>query len=312
MTSSIRRPGVAALAAVLFSVFVPLAGPAAGEKPTAPPVRVVIIDGQNNHAWNQTTPQLKKALESCGRFTVAVSTSTQTDGKKPSPSITPVAFPPDLSGYDVVLSNYNGAAWPKEFQTALEERLAAGKTGLVIVHAADNSFPGWAEYNRMIGPGWRGSSFGPRLVLGDDGKAIRVEEGTGPGAGHGAQHPFKVVTRDPEHPVMKGLPAEWLHAQDELYHGLRGPLEGMHLLATAYSDKKTGGTGENEPMIWTMTYSKGRVFHTPMGHSLTAMQCLGFVTVLRRGTEWAATGEVTVPVPADFPTATKVSVESGK
>ena len=34
-----------------------------------------------------------------------------------------------------------------------------------------------------------------------------------------------------------------------------------------------------------------------------AMQCTGFQVTLLRGAEWAATGEVTQPVPADFPTA---------
>src|SRR5215475_8242395 len=35
-------------------------------------VRVVIIDGQNNHDWRSTTPVMKKALEDSGRFTVDV------------------------------------------------------------------------------------------------------------------------------------------------------------------------------------------------------------------------------------------------
>ena len=97
------------------------------------------------------------------------------------------------------------------------------------------------------------------------------------------------------------MPAEWLHAKDELYHGMRGPAENVHLLATAFSDRKAGGTGAHEPMIWTVSYGKGRVFHTPMGHDVSAMRCVGFITTVRRGTEWAATGEVTQPIPDDFP-----------
>ena len=79
------------------------------------------------------------------------------------------------------------------------------------------------------------------------------------------------------------------------------------MLATAFSEKKTGGTGEHEPMIWTVSYGKGRVFHTPMGHDLEAMRCVGFIATLQRGTEWAATGEVTIPIPPNFPTAGKTS-----
>jgi hypothetical protein len=266
-------------------------------------VRVLIIDGQNNHNWRATTPLLKRELESCGRFAVDVASNVKAGEKSPTET---TAFPPDLARYQVVLSNYNGAPWPREFQDALEQRLRAGVLGLVIVHAANNAFEGWPQYNEMIGLGWRGNGFGDRLVLDAAGRQVRVPRGSGPGSGHGAQRPFLVVVRDADHPITRGMPHEWLHAQDELYHGLRGPAGHMHLLATAYSDRATGGTGEHEPMIWTVAYGKGRVFHTPMGHDLPGMRCVGFMATLQRGTEWAATGDVSVPLPADFPTADRV------
>ena len=50
-------------------------------------------------------------------------------------------------------------------------------------------------------------------------------------------------------------------------------------------------------------YGEGRVFHTTLGHADYSMNCVGFVTTLLRGTEWAATGEVTIAVPEDFPSA---------
>jgi type 1 glutamine amidotransferase len=281
----------------------------AGDEGRAEPtLRVILIDGQNNHDWRRTTPVLKRQLESCGRFSVDVSSYL----KKADPpgAVKTVPFPPDLSKYDVLVSNYNGAPWPREFQKALEDRLRAGKIGLVIVHAANNSFPGWKEYNEMIGMGWRDNSFGDRLVVDDRGKAVRVPRGKGPGSSHGPRHPFKVVVRDPDHPVTRGMPREWMHAKDELYHGMRGPAHHVHILATAYSDRRYGGTGENEPMIWTVAYGKGRVFHTPMGHDVEAMRCVGFKATLQRGTEWAATGKVTLPLPKDFPTATRVRSES--
>jgi len=86
---------------------------------------------------------------------------------------------------------------------------------------------------------------------------------------------------------------------------MRGPIKDVKVLATAYSDKKTGGIGENEPMIWTVTYGKGRVFHTPMGHDTDGLRGVGFTATLQRGTEWATTGKVTLPLPRDFPTATE-------
>jgi type 1 glutamine amidotransferase len=263
-------------------------------------IRVVIIDGQNNHNWRATTPLLKKVLEDNGKFSVDVSSNLKA-GDKPGSVEKTVPFPPDLSKYDVVMSNYNGAEWPKEFQTALDGWLKDGKGNLVIVHAANNAFTNWKEYNLMIGLGWRGAGFGERLITDASGKESRVEKGKGPGSGHGAKHAFTVTVRDAEHPVTKGMPKEWMHAPDELYHGLRGPIGEMHLLATSFSDKGKGGTGEHEPMIWTMMYGKGRVFHTPMGHDLDGMRCIGFVTTLLRGTEWAATGKVTIPIPDNFP-----------
>jgi type 1 glutamine amidotransferase len=281
-----------------------------GDKTGNKKIRVILIDGQNNHNWVQTTPFLKKVLEESGHFTVDVSSNL---GPKNAPhkDLKTVPFPPDLNQYDVLLSNYNGAPWPKEFNDALESTLKEGKIGLVIVHAANNSFTGkWAEYDRMIGMGWRNNNYGDRLTLDANGKEVRVPKGQGPGAGHGSRYAFVVSIRDGNHPVTRGMPLEWMHAKDELYQGMRGPIENVHLLATSFADPKKGGkssSGEHEPMIWTVSYGKGKVFHTPMGHDLEAMRCVGFITTLQRGTEWAATGKVTIPIPRDFPTAGQTS-----
>src|SRR5262249_47862033 len=155
-----------------------------GEKKAEGKVRVVIIDGQNNHDWRSTTPVMKKALEACGRFTVDVSTNLKPGDSKPAPQQPTVPFPPDLGKFDVVLSNYNGAAWPKESQTALDSALKEGKVGLVIIHAANNAFGNWNEYNRMIGMGWRGAKAGDRLKFDDAGKEVRVPAGEDQGSGH--------------------------------------------------------------------------------------------------------------------------------
>ena len=285
------------------------AGTAAPVQKAGSKLRVVLIDGQNNHDWRSTTPVMKKALEDTGRFRVDVSTYLNPNDKRGLPAgWKSVPFPPDLSKYDVVLSNYNGASWPKEFNHALDVRLKEGKVGLVIVHAANNSFGGWKEYNQMIGMGWRGANYGRRLKVDENGKEVIVPKGEDLGSSHRYTGPFAVVIRDPEHPVTKGMPREWMHARDELYDNMRGPIEHVHLLATAYSK----GTKTNEPMIWTVTYDKGRVFHTPMGHDVNAMHCVGFLTTLARGTEWAATGNVTLPLPSNFPTEKKASSVKGQ
>jgi type 1 glutamine amidotransferase len=266
-------------------------------------IRVLLVDGQNNHNWRATSPVLKAILEAPGKFTVDVTSNLKKDDK-PGTIEPTVPFPPDLSKYDVVVSNYNGASWDEKFNKQLEERLKEGKIGLVIIHAANNSFGGWKEYNQMIGMGWRGKEYGDRLKFDENGKEIRVTKGEGDGSGHRYTGKFSVTVRDGEHPVTKGMPKEWMHNNDELYDNMRGPIENIHMLATAYSK----GTMTSEPMIWTIDYGKGRVFHTPMGHDVNAMKCVGFAATVQRGTEWAATGKVTIPLPKDFPTEKDVSI----
>ncbi len=266
-------------------------------------LNVLIIDGQNNHNWRATTPVMKKFLEKTGRFNVEVAT-TPTDKNAPAEEWD--KFRPDFAKYDVVLSNYNGQMWPEAVQKSFEKYVEDGG-GVVIVHAANNAFSGWKEYNQMIGLGWRGNSFGPRVYLDDEGKEVRVKAGEGPGAGHGPQHDFAIIVRDREHPVTKGMPQVWMHAKDELYQGQRGPAENMHILATALAATDQRGTGVNEPMIWWIPYGKGRVFTTVMGHSDYSMSGVGFQATVARGCEWAATGKVTLPLPENFPTADAVS-----
>lgn len=291
-------------ACVLAVAFFALAlGRAAAED--APSVKVILIDGQNNHNWRATTPVIKKALQGTGRFTVDVSSNLK-KGDRPGNVRETVSFPPDLTRYDVLVSNYNGQAWPKEFQASLVERVREGKLGLVVFHAANNCFAGWPEFNEMIGMGWRNNRFGDRIFLDGEGKLVRQEKGKGLGAGETSLHPFAVTVRDAEHPVTKGMPPEWMHAADQLVHGLRGPVKNVKVLATAYSDKAKKGTGEHEPILWTVSYGKGRIFHTPMGHDVKSVRCVGFATALARGTEWAATGKVTIAIPKDFPTEKEV------
>ncbi len=264
-------------------------------------LKVLIIDGQNNHDWRATTPVMKWALEQTGRFTVEVSTTP--DGAIGDD------WRPKFSDYDVILSNYNGHDWPEAVRTAFVEYVRNGG-GFVSVHAADNSFGGWREFNEMIGVGgWggRNEKSGPMLYW-QDGKIVR-DESPGSGGTHGAYHEFVVETRVPTHPIMKGLPPKWKHAADELYAKMRGPATNLTVIATAFSAPDKDGTGKHEPILMVINYGKGRVFHTVLGHDAHTMAGSGFQVTLARGTEWAATGKVTLPPPKpeDMPADTVVT-----
>lgn len=268
-------------------------------------IPVLIVDGHNNHEWKATTPAMKAMLEQTGLFRVDVATA-------PPGAEEMKTFRPEFAKYRVVLLNYtdypNADLWPGETMADFERYMQRGG-GMVIVHAAASGFGQWQEFNRMIGVGgWGGrdEKSGP-VIRFRDGKFVRDMSPAKAGH-HGKQHEFQVTARDPNHPILKGLPPVWMHAKDEFYDTLRGPAENMNVLATGFTSKEMGGTGENEPVLFTVRYHKGRVFHTILGHHVEAMRCVGFITTLQRGTEWAASGRVTQKAPPDFPTADKISI----
>ena len=267
------------------------------------PISILLVDGQSGgpyHVWQRTTPVLKKELEDTGLFQVTVATSPLFGGDFSN-------FKPKFSDYKAIVWNYDAPDWPADLRQQLEEYVRGGG-GLVVVHAADNAFPDWPAWNQMIGiGGWRNRSekSGPLWYF-KDGKLVS-DTSAGSAGSHGARIPFQVVTQASEHPIMKGLPSPWMHAADELYATLRGPGENMTVLATAHSERENSGTDRDEPILMVLSYGRGRIFHTTMGHDVAALSCVGFMTTYQRGTEWAATGKVTQKVPAAFPTANTVS-----
>ena len=231
------------------------------------PIRTLLLSGANNHDWKRTAPYLQSLLIDSGRFSVTLATDASS------------ALEDDLESYDLFLLDYNGPLWSEKAQSNFLEAVHKG-VGVVIYHAANNSFEGWTEYEKLVGLLWR--------------------EGTG----HGQFHTFKVDIANSAHPITEGVAG--FETEDELYHCLV-PMHGteVEILATAYSDTAQGGSGNHEPVLMTSLYGQGRVFHTALGHvwegdpncgyrgcSLVALENEGFQKTLLRGCEWAATGSV--------------------
>lgn len=253
--------------------------------PGAEQLSALILDGRNNHDWEAGTRAIQSILTGTGRFRVDVSTFPQK---------------PDFSRYDVVINNFNGGhlkdgvRWPRETEQALESYVRGGG-GLVVFHAANNAFLEWPAYNEMIGLGWREKTFGPGLAV-VDGKVVQVPAGSGLPPGHGPRHEFEVFVLDKEHPISRGLPDHWKHPAEQLTHGQHGPAEGLNILTYAFSEVSRRG----EPMDWVRQYGKGRVYVTMLGHTWKNepnpnLDDVSFQALLARGTEWAATGAVTLP-----------------
>lgn len=259
-------------AAALISAIIMPALPAKAADPGGKEdkIRILILSGANNHDWKSTTPVLRSIYENSGRFSVDVTEKV--------PALTAA----DFAKFDALVSNYTtypkvvGQRWPAATEKAFLDYIAAGH-GFVLFHAASTAWGDWPEFRKLIGLSWQKDAAGKNI------------------SGHGAQHPFTVKITDHEHPVTRGMP-DFLHLPDELYHRqLLDP--SAQVLATTFSDHAKRGSGTDEPMVVVTRLGKGRAFHCAMGHATSQMEGVGFQSLMLRGTEWAATGEVTIPVP---------------
>jgi len=228
-------------------------------------IKALLLAGTNNHDCARSAPFCKNLMERTGEFQVDLV-------EDPSPALEDAE---KLKSYQLIFSDYNGPAWSDAANANFVDAVRGG-TGVCILHAADNAFPGWVEYEEICALLWR--------------------EGTG----HGSYHQFDVKITDADHPVTRGLPPVLKNHPDELYH----KLVHMHntpydVIATAYSDPETGGTGNDEPMLVVKEYGDGRVFHCILGHvweggGMDTFENADFQRVLLRGCEWAATGTVMI------------------
>lgn len=264
-------------------------------------IKTLIVTGEDgNHDWEKGSDALWQILTNSEQFKVDMAIV-------PPEKENITAFKPHFDEYALIILNYGGNTWGKETQENFEKFVNNGG-GVVLIHSSVLPMPEWQAYNEMTGiSGWLGRNEKSGSFVYWDGGQIFHDKTPGEAGYHGPLHPFTVVHRNPDHPILKGLPKNWGHFQDELYGKLRGPARNMEILATAFDDPELQGSGRHEPVLWTVSWGKGRVFVNLMGHvcrnnrNLYAMECTGFQVTLLRGAEWAATGSVTQEVPKDFP-----------
>ncbi|MEE9369267.1 MAG: ThuA domain-containing protein [Pontiella sp.] len=260
------------------------------------PVKVLIVDGFSNHDWQHTTACIKAVLNQSDRFDIAVNTfSENADGWSPS-----------FKNYDVVIQTCNdiggGPTWPRQAELALEEYVAAGG-GLYVFHSANNAFPHWEEYNRMIGLGWRNKDFGWAITIDTEGHEVRIPAGEGENTDHG-KRVDALLTRSGNHPIHEGFPRQWTAADIEIYRYARGPAENLTVLSYAQDAK----TKLNFPIEWTVAYGDGRAYNSTFGHvwkdqhEPKGVRCAGFQTLMPRVVQWLAGREPDAGIPDDFPT----------
>jgi hypothetical protein len=256
--SSLLSSGLVLL--FLATCFAQLATTSPGANPTA--LRVLILSGDGNHDWRESTPFLRRLLVDSGRFDVRVCES-------------PLGISPQtLCPFDVVVDDCLGSALGTDTENALEAFVASGK-GLVLTRG------GLAFLNDS--PGVKSSQTLASL--------IKASPARNPSeSADSSFRLFAVKNVLPTHPVMAGL-SNGVRTANE-------PLRGFDLQAGA---EVLATSDKDEPLLFASVHGKGRVFCTTLGQNLAEMQEPAFLTTFLRGTEWAASGNVTLSTDIKMP-----------
>lgn len=265
---------------ILLSLCLPLI---ASEK-----IKVLIIDGFNNHDAKLGTQVLSKILLEAGGFSIDVSTVPEKEAEEWS------QWNPTFSDYDVVIQNTNDigqrgkVGWTEAAQKGLETFISEGG-GMYCFHSANNAFLNWEEYNKMIGMGWRPKKFGKSVHI-LDGEMVIIPAGKGDKTGHGPKKDTTVY-KFGNHPIHAEMPEKWTAINLETYRYPRGPVENLTVLSYALEED----TGLNFPIEWITSYGKGRVYSSTYGHlwdrapgQNAGADCPAFIKIVPAVVKWLA------------------------
>lgn len=239
-------------------------------------LRALVLSGANNHDWTNTTSAIRAILEETGRFTVEVEENV--------PDMNLGAFAP----YAVIVSNFNTfgkdapakKSWDTATKNAFLDHIAKGN-GLVIVHAGSSVFYDWPEFQSLACGTWKD------------------------GTNHGQIHVDRVTFTEQDSPITRGLAPFWI--RDEFWQKIL-VAPGARALASVTPDPAFKGSGTPENILFNTETGGGRGFAIFLGHDIVTMKNTAWRTLLQRGTEWAATGKVTLPAAQDWP-ATREDAE---
>lgn len=248
MLASIRKNSRVA-GSIIFLLAVTGAAMAARQRPSHKAARVVIITGMNSYSGH------------VWKETSAELKNILEGDKKLQ--ITVEADPNYLAGdglfnYDAAVLDFRNAdplPSDEKAKANLLKFLGDGK-GLVTIHWADGAFPYWPEYVNIVG---------------------RAQQ-----SHHDKRGPFEVKIADKNDPITRGM--HDFETDDELYDDFKEGARPVKVLATAHSKTKD----KDFPMAMTIEYGKGRVFNTPLGHDVKALETPEVGELIRRGTAWAA------------------------
>jgi hypothetical protein len=277
----------------------------------APRIRVLILDGFSNHNWKLNTKLLRGLLEPTHLFDLSVSTCPRASDPAWKD------WHPDFSKTDVILQTCNDISqnpapkWPDGVKTDFVNFVKNGG-GTFIYHSANNAFADWPEYNDIIGIGWRKKSFGTALQMDEKGNITKLPPGQGADTGH-ANRGEVLVHNQGAHPIHEGFPQTWRTPALEVYYDARGPANNLTVLSYGLDPQGK----QYWPLEWTVTYGEGRVYSSSFGHIWSdeseTKQPVDLLAVdeqilIQRTLQWLAKRPVTVPLPANFPTAEKISL----
>lgn len=219
------------------------------------PLRALLITGGCCHNYPFQTQQLTNAVAKLAKVEWTV---VMDGGSGTRAEISLYDNPDWAKGYDVVIHNECFADTTNAVY--LRKITDAHKAGVpaVVIHCAMHTYRS-AEIDD-----WR-------EFLGVTSKRHD----------HQSKYPVKLV--EPANPILKGVATNWITPMDELYI-IEKVWPNTKPLATSVSERD----GKTYPVIWTNQYGKARVFGTTYGHSDDMWRDENFLTLVSRGTLWAA------------------------